>query len=273
MKQIRLPGSDHTMPALGLGTWTLEGPECVEAVRHALELGYPHIDTARMYQNEEEVGRGLREAGVDREEIFLTTKIWWEDLSPARLLAATDESLKELATDYVDLLLIHWPSKTVPLDKSLAALQELQEAGKIRHLGVSNFPPGLLERAVELAPVACNQVEYHPFLSQDRLLDVARRHDVAITAYSPLAQGEVMEDDTLRALAQRHGRTPAQIALRWLVQQDGVAAVPRASSAEHRDLNLDILDFELGEDEMKRIFALSRGRRLIDPDFAPDWAA
>lgn len=259
------------VPALGLGTWELEGDTCREAVTHALDVGYRHVDTAQSYENETEVGQGLRDSDVDREEIFLTTKLWRTAHEPKLVRRTAEESLGRLGTDYVDLLLIHWPNDEVPLEKTLDAMMTLQEEGKARHLGVSNFPPSLLERAVAHAPVVCNQVEYHPFLGQEALHDLARKHDLMLTAYSPIARGAATEDDTLREIAEAHGKSTAQVSLRWLVQQDRVAAIPKSTSAEHRAANFDIFDFALTEAEMARIHGLARGERLVDPGGWVDW--
>lgn len=269
MKHAEIQGI--RVPVLGLGTWQLEGKTCERAVKEALDLGYRHVDTAQLYGNEAEVGRALRASGVPREEIFLTTKIWMESLDRASVLRTGGESLRRLDTDYVDLLLIHWPSRTVPLEETLEAFRQLREQGRAKAIGVSNFPPSLLRRALEIAPVFCNQVELHPYLGQAALLDMARGHDLLLTAYSPLARGEVEQDRTLREIGRRHGKTPSQVTLRWLVQQDHVAAIPKASSAGHLRANLDIFDFVLSEEEMRRISELDRGRRLINPPIAPDW--
>lgn len=259
------------IPALGLGTHTLHGRACVEAVRQALDVGYRHIDTASEYGNEREVGRGMEDAGVPRDEIFLTTKVWWDRLRHDDVLASATDSLEQLATEYVDLLLIHWPNDDVPLSETLTAMQQLVDEGRVRHIGVSNFTPPLLQRAVELADVRCLQVEYHPFLAQDELLTLARRHQLVLTAYSPLAQGKVLGNATLRDIGNRYGTSPAQVALRWLVQQERVAAIPRSASAEHRSANLRIFDFALTDEEMRDIAGLARGDRMIDPAFAPAW--
>jgi 2,5-diketo-D-gluconate reductase B len=226
-----------------------------------------------MYGNEEQVGRGIAGSGVNREEIFLTTKVWWENLSHRDCLESSEASLARLDTEYVDLLLIHWPNPELPLDEPLSAMRRLQEDGRVRHLGVSNFTPQLLRRAADTAPIECNQVEYHPFLGQSDVLELVRDRDMMLTAYSPLAQGEVTDDPVLREIGERHDRSPAQVALRWLLQQDRVAAVPKAASAAHRRDNLRVFDFELSGDEMERIFGLERGQRLVDPEFAPEWEA
>ncbi|MBC7922297.1 MAG: aldo/keto reductase [Ferruginibacter sp.] len=260
-----------SVPVLGFGTWPLTGAAAVAAVTDALAVGYRHLDTARMYRNEREVGRALRQSGVNRSEVFLTTKIWHTDAEPARVHRSAEAGLRELDTDYVDLLLLHWPSDHVTPEQTLEAMFELQYREKVRHVGVSNFPPRLLERATHVGPIFCNQVEYHPFLSQQPLLDLCGRKDVLLTAYSPLATGKVHGDATLREIGEAHGKSPAQVTLRWLIQQPGVAAIPKASTPEHRRGNFDVFDFELTEAEMGRIFALDRGERLINPGFAPQW--
>ena len=267
--RVSLAGED--VPALGFGTWQVQGRECRDAVADALELGYRHIDTAEAYENEEAVGRGLRESRVDRDDVFITTKVWWKELAHDECISATEDSLRRLGLSRIDLLLIHWPDESVPLDEPLGAMQQLREDGKIRHMGVSNFTPSLLEEALEKAPVVCNQVEYHPFLAQNELVGMAQEHGLMLTAYSPLARAEVTDSDTLRDIGSAHGKTPAQVALRWLLQQKQVAAIPRAKSADHRRENFEVFDFELSGEEMGRIAALDEGLRLVDPDFAPDW--
>jgi 2,5-diketo-D-gluconate reductase B len=259
------------VPALGFGTWPLKGDECREAVRDALSIGYRHVDTARMYGNEEEVGRGLQEGGVPREEIFLTTKLWYTELTRSKVIDSLHSSLRRLQTEYVDLLLVHWPSSTVPLGETMEAMTGLQREGKVRQVGVSNFPPNLLKEALGHAPVFCNQVEYHPFLGQTALLEVCRQNDVLLTAYSPIAHGAVMEEPVLQAIGQKYGKSPVQVTLRWLVQQPHVAAIPKAASPERRRQNFDIFDFELTPAEMEQVFGLDRRKRLINPSHAPEW--
>jgi len=244
------------VPSLGLGTWILSGRECVRAVERALAVGYRHIDTAQMYANEGEVGRGIRNSSVDREEIFLVTKVRTSSFSHDDVIRSTRESLKKLQTEYVDLLLMHWPSPSVPLIETLGAMTELQEEGSVKHVGVSNFPPSMVEEATEYATVFCNQVEYHPYTAQDELLEQAKKLDYLLTAYSPVAKGRVSRDATLGEIGESHGKTPAQVALRWLIQQEKVAAIPKAASENHLRSNSDIFDFELSGEEMERIFAL-----------------
>jgi 2,5-diketo-D-gluconate reductase B len=259
------------IPKLGFGTWRLEGGDCVVAVRDALELGYRHIDTARAYGNEEQVGQGIADSGLNRDEVFLTTKLWHTQLSASRVHDQIEQSLRDLHQEYVDLLLIHWPSRNVPLAETIEAMLAAREAGQARHIGVANFPTALVREALELAPIVCNQVEYHPFLGQPAVLEQAREHDLMVTAYSPLAQGAAPHDPVLREIAEQHGKSPSQVALRWLLDQPQVAAIPKAASHEHRAANLDVFDFELSDEQRGAIAGLERGERTIEPSWAPDW--
>ncbi len=263
------------VPALGLGTWQLTGRQCQTGVAHALDLGYRHLDTAQIYDNEEDVGQGLRDSGVDRDDVFITTKIWRSNVAPADMRSSTEESLRTLDVERVDLLLIHWPVDRVPLEKQLDTLVELQEEGKTRHIGVSNFLPAQIDRTVEHlpadVPLFAHQAEYHPFLDQSPLLDRAREHGHMFTAYSPLARGRVVGHETLENIGAQHDTSAAQVALRWLLQQDRVAAIPKAASTEHREANIDVFDFELDEEEMRTILSLKGNERVLDPGFAPDW--
>jgi 2,5-diketo-D-gluconate reductase B len=261
------------VPVLGFGTWLVTGADATEGVRDALEIGYRHIDTARAYENEREVGRGIADSGVPREQIFLTTKVPHTDAAPELVQRDAEESLARLGVDYVDLLLLHWPNPEVPLEQTLGAMDKLREDGRVRQFGLSNFPAGQLEQALEMAPVFTNQVEYHPFLSQDRVLDVARNHDALVTAYSPLAHGRVPEDETLRRIGAAHGKTAGQVSLRWLLDQPQVVAIPKASSHERRAENFDVFDFELTPEERGEIDALPKDVRTADPPWAPDWDA
>lgn len=248
------------VPALGFGTWQLRGAACVQGVAHALAVGYRHLDTAQVYQNEAEVGRGIKQAGVARGDIFLVTKIYRQNLAYDQVIASTQESLQKLATDYIDLLLIHWPNPTFPLAQTLAAMQTLQAQGLIRHIGVSNFSPALVTEAMRHAPIFSNQVEYHPYKPQTALVAQANAQDYLLVAYSPLAKGLLKDDATLNEIGATHGKSPTQVALRWLVQQ-GVATIPKASSAQHRESNWDIFDFVLADEEMKLIAGLAAAQR------------
>ncbi len=269
MEHVEVQG--FTIPALGFGTWELTGGTCYEAVRHALELGYRHIDTAQAYGNEPEVGRAIADSGVDRDDIWLTTKVWNTNLAADDVRRSTEASLRKLDVDHLDLLLIHWPSERVPLEETLDAMDGLRADDRTRTIGVSNFPSPLVERALDIAPIIGDQVEYHPFLDQSELRELCDDRDLMLTAYSPLAKGRVPGDETLGKIGAEHGKTAAQVAVRWLLDQPNIAAIPRSSSAEHREANLDVFDLELSDEETARIDGLARGERLIDPGFAPDW--
>lgn len=255
MDDIQVQGT--SVPALGLGTWQLTGQTCRETVETALEMGYRHVDTAQAYGNERQVGLGMDAAAVDREEVFLTTKLDGSNRDERSVRRSTRESLNKLGTDYLDLLLIHWPNTPwmAPLSETLGAMNDLVEEGLVRHIGVSNFSPSLLDKARDISstPIFTDQVQYHPYWDQRKLLDYCRIHDVLLTAYSPLARGGVLDDPALVQIGNRYGKSPAQVALRWLVQQEGVAAIPKASSREHLEANLAVFDFELTDAEMARI--------------------
>lgn len=263
-----------SIPALGFGTWQLEGDVCVEAVKTALACGYRHIDTAQIYDNEAEVGEALADSGVGREDVFVTTKVWMDQMEEARLQGSVELSLKRLGLDRVDLLLIHWPNPDVPLAETMAALSEVKRFGMTRHIGVSNFPIGLLEEAIALAsePLVTNQVEYHPLLDQQAMLSACRRNGLALTAYSPLGRGGLLSNPVLREIAEADGKSSAQVTLRWLIQQEGVVAIPRSGDPAHIRGNFDVFDFALSDTEMQRIFALAEpGGRMTDPEWAPQW--
>jgi len=263
------------MPKLGLGTWRLSGDDCTTAVLGALERGYRHIDTAQMYGNEDAVGAALAATPVKRADIHLTTKVWWENLAPDAMRRAMDASLKQLQTGYVDLYLIHWPAPDMDLAAALAQLVRFKEEGLARHIGVSNFPVALLKRALEeiQAPLACNQFEYHVLLDQRKLVAYARSRGLAVTAYCPLAQGRLADHPELGAIARKHGCTPAQVALCWLLSQDGVAAIPKAGRAESQLANLAALDVKLDDADRAAIAALPKDQRFVSPGFAPAWDA
>ncbi|MEX2606994.1 MAG: aldo/keto reductase [Kiritimatiellia bacterium] len=259
------------VPALGFGTYQLNGDDCRNAVTEALDMGYRHVDTARMYKNETEVGRGIQDASVEREDIFLTSKIMRDHLDPDNLVRELQNSLRELQTEYLDLLLIHWPNPDIPLSSTLDAMKKVREQGYIRHLGVSNFPSALLKEAVEQAPILCDQVEYHSMLGQEALLSMAGEYDVMLTAYSPLAQGEVVKHPVLESIGAKYGKSGNQVGLRWLLEQPQVVAIPRSSKPEHIRDNFDIFDFALSEEDKNQIAQLPKDHRQINPDFAPEW--
>ena len=263
------------MPKLGLGTFRLKGDDCASAVEGALGLGYRHIDTAEMYDNEEAVGRGIAASGVARDDVFLTTKVWWEHLAGDGMARAAEASLKKLGTDYVDLYLIHWPAPEMDMADALGKLTRLKEQGVARSIGVANFPSALLRRAVgELgAPIACNQFEYHVLLGQERMVAGAREVGAAAVAYCPLAQGRLAEQPALAEIGQKHGASAAQVALKWLLDQDGVAAIPKAGRRESQQANLDALKVELDDADRARIAGLPKDQRCVNPGFAPAWDA
>lgn len=260
-----------TIPAIGLGTMRQHGEHCRSLVEAALAAGYRHLDTARKYGNEEDVGAGLQRSAVHRDDVLVTTKLTQLELEPSQVRSATQQSLQRLGTDHVDLLLIHWPSPDVPLEDTLGALMQLRDEGLTRFVGVANFPSTMLSRAVELADVATNQVEFHPYLAQQRVLATCRDNGVVLTAYCPLGRGNLVDDPVLGEIAAAHSRTAAQVALRWLVQQPGVVAIPGTSSPDHLGENLAVHDFALSDDEMEAIAALERGERVVNPDHAPQW--
>lgn len=271
---IEVETAEGRIPALGFGTWRLRDAQAQKMVETALAVGYRHVDTAQAYGNEREVGAGVAASGVPREAIWLTTKIWPDSFAGDALRRAAEASVERLGT-IPDLLLLHWPSASVPLEETIDALNAVREQGHAHEIGVSNFPVALLEKAAGLsaAPLVANQVEYHPFLDQDKVLAACRGHRMALTAYCPIARGRVFDDPTIKAVAERHGRTPAQVTLRWLVQQEGVCAIPKTASEANARANFAIFDFELGADEMEALHALAspQGRICQPPGDAVAW--
>ncbi len=257
-----------SIPKLGLGTWQNTGASCTRSVQTALELGYRHIDTAQAYGNEAEVGQGIADADVDREDVFLTTKVWRSNLRYDDVLESVKDSLDRLGTDYVDLLLIHWPHPRRPVEPTLNAMSELRDDGAVSHLGVANFTVDQVRAAVRIAddPLVTDQVLYHPLKDQSALRRYCEDAGIALTAYSPLARGGVIGDDRLGTIGDRYGKSAAQVALRWLLQQPGVVAIPKATSREHLEENLDVFDFSLTEAEVAEIHERQPGlkRRLLN---------
>jgi diketogulonate reductase-like aldo/keto reductase len=265
-----------TIPVIGFGTWNIGGDVCARAVEAALRAGYRHIDTAAGYRNEDSVAEGIRASGVAREDIFITTKVAPDDLADKEFQRSVDNSVRLLGVDQVDLLLIHWASKTLPLAETIASLNRAKRRGLTRHIGVSNFTTRLLTEAWEATdePLVTNQCEYHPYLNQDKLLRVCRDRGMFFTAYSPLGREVVLGDSLIGDIAQRHGRTPAQIVLRWEIQQDRVVAIPKSSKPERIAANLDVFGFSLDADEMAAISGLSSANktRVANPAaVAPEW--
>jgi len=262
------------LPALGLGTWALSGRSCYDAVRAALAIGYRHIDTAELYGNEAEVGAAIRDSGVTRAEIFVTTKIPMGELRAPQIRRNVEQSLKRLGSNYVDLLLIHWPSRREPLAETLGAFAEARAKGQARFIGVSNFTVALLREAIEIhgADIVCNQVEYHPYLSQRPVLAALAKYGLLLTAYSPLGRGRAAADRDLIRIGQAYGKTPSQVALRWLLDQPNVAAIPKSSNRAHLAANFAIFDFALSAADRAVIDAKRGGTRLVDPTgWAPAW--
>ena len=224
-----------------------------------------------MYGNEEDVGGGVRASGVPRGDVFLATKVWPDELAPDRVRASLEASLRALGTDYVDLFLIHWPNPRVPLAATLGAMTELRDEGATREIGVSNFTAAQFREALDLAPVIVNQVEYHVYLDQSAVLEVCRERGVELSAYRPLGKGEVTRDPVVAEIAAAHDATPAQVALAWLIAQEPVSAVPKASSPERRRENLAALQLELSADERQRIDELPKERRYVETQWSPRW--
>ena len=273
MQMIALQGTK--VPALGLGTYRLSGGTGQRAIAEAIGIGFRHIDTAQMYGNEADVGAAIRASKVDRAEFFVTTKIDNANHDAANVKRSTEGSLRALGLDYVDLLLIHWPVQSVPLGETLQAMAALKTAGKVRHLGVSNFNTALVREAAgqQGVELLCNQVEYHPFLSQRTVLAELARQNMMLTAYCPVAHGKVAQNPVIGAIAKRLGKTPVQVTLRWFMEQKNVAAIPKASSRKHMEENFAIFDFALTEADKKAIDALGGpSGRIIDPGgWAPAW--
>ena len=262
------------LPALGVGTWALSGRSCYDAVRTALAIGYRHIDTAELYDNEAEVGAAIHDSGVKRAEIFVTTKVPMGELRAPQIRHNVEQSLKRLGSDYVDLLLIHWPSRREPLAETLGAFAEARAKGQTRFIGVSNFTVALLRESIEVhhADIVCNQVEYHPYLSQRPVLAALARYGLFLTAYSPLSRGRVAADRDLVRIGQAYGKTPSQVALRWLLDQPNVAAIPKSSSRAHLAANFAIFDFALSAADHAVLDAKRGSTRLVDPaGWAPAW--
>ncbi|ABR59436.1 aldo/keto reductase [Sinorhizobium medicae] len=265
------------IPGLGFGTFRMSGAEVLRILPQALKLGFRHVDTAQIYGNEAEVGEAMHKSGIPRADIFLTTKVWVDNYSQDRFVASVDESLRKLKTDHVDLLLLHWPGSDVPMAERIGALNEVRNAGKVRHIGISNFNIAQMEEAVRLsdAPIATNQVEYHPYLDQTKLLQRARRLGMSLTAYYAIANGKVPAEPLLKEIGARHGKTAAQVALRWLVQQQDVVVLSKTATEARLKENFAIFDFALTREEIAAVRELARpDGRIVNPQgLAPEWDA
>ncbi|WP_248515848.1 aldo/keto reductase [Salinarchaeum laminariae] len=258
-------------PALGVGTWQNEDPEqCAASVKTALEAGYRHVDTAQIYGNESAVGDGIAAADVDRDDIFLATKVWIDNLDFDDVIATTEESLDKLGVDAVDLLYVHWPARAYEPEETFSAFAELRERGLIDHVGISNFLPEQVDEAIDVSdvPIEFHQFEIHPFLPQRELVDHCQDRDVTVVGYSPLARGGVLDDPTIGEIAEKHGVSEAQVSLAWLRQRD-VVTIPKATSTDHVHDNWRSLDLELDPDDVDRIDAIDREERCVDPSFGP----
>ncbi len=273
---IRTAGQAN-IPVLGLGTWQSTGQDCIDVVSQGLKMGYEHIDTAQAYSNEKEVGQGIKQSGIARDKFFLTTKIFPDDMKfePEKLIAAAKRSLDNLDTDYVDLLLLHWPDDRVPLSETIPALCELQKQGLTRHIGVSNFNIANIIEAEKYAdvPIVVNQVEFHPFIKQQTLQTFLNNHHILLEAYSPLARGDVFDNDIIKEIAERHSITPAQVSLAWILSDKHRIAIPKTANPEHLQGNLDAINVQLSADEIEKISSLARadGRKIKHPDYSPEW--
>ncbi len=267
-------GKGVSIPAIGLGTFRAEGEQCAEAVQWAIDAGYRHIDTAAMYGNEQFVGEGVRASATKRSELFVTTKVWWADIADGVLQATAEASLRRLDMDHVDLLLIHWPNPQVPMRSSIDALCKAKRAGLAKAIGVSNFTVAMLEEANALAtePLSMLQCEYHPMLDQSKLRAAAAKHGMLWTSYCPIGKGVGFGEGLLQDLAAKYGKTPAQIVLRWQVQQPGTVAIPKSVTPSRIKENIAVFDFALTDEEMRAVSGLARpGSRLVNPAFAPAW--
>jgi 2,5-diketo-D-gluconate reductase B len=254
------------IPLLGLGTWELRGRACARIVEQALRLGYRHLDTAQLYENEREVGEGLHASGVKRDDVFVTTKIWPSHFAPRELERSARERLMQLRLDEVDLLLLHWPNPQIPLSETIGALCKVKRDGLARHIGVSNFTVALIEQALAVStePLVCDQVECHPFLDQSKVMAACRKHGMAMVAYSPIARGDARGNEVLRRIGEAHKKSAVQVCLRYLVQQD-IVVIPRTSKVERLSENAAIFDFALSDQEMADVAALAHpGGRVVD---------
>jgi diketogulonate reductase-like aldo/keto reductase len=261
------------IPSLGLGTWELRGRACARLVEQAVGFGYRHFDTAQMYGNERDVGDGIRASGIRREEVFVVTKVSPDNLAPRLLERSVKDSIGALRLGEIDLLLLHWPNQGVPLAETIDALVGVKRDGLVHNIGVSNYTVALIEEASRLSGdrLSCNQIEYHPYLDQTKVIAACRAHGMAVVAYSPIAKGSTKSDAVLARIGKAHGKTGAQVSLRWLIQQ-GVGAIPRTSRVERLAENIAIFDFALTDEEMREIADLARpGGRLVDWAWSPRW--
>lgn len=266
MKNLQL-NEESNIPILGFGTWQLEGEQCEKSVSTALETGYRHIDTAEMYQNQKEIAKAVKDSGIKREDLFITSKVWRDNLKKEDLINACKKTLEELNTDYLDLYLIHWPNRDIPIEESLESMQELYEENLIRAIGVSNFTINHLKDALKTgALITNNQVEFHPSLYQKELLEFSKANGIHLTAYSPIAQGDDLALDTIKQIAEKYNKTESQIALAWLLKKN-IIAIPRSSNEKHIRENFLAKDIELTDEDEQKIDDINENKRLINPPF------
>lgn len=271
MKNIIL-NSGQEIPILGLGTWQLPGGKCTEVIKNALKMGYRHIDTAETYENQSDIAPALKASGIERSELFITSKVSRLDLHYDDFLKKTNQILNELDIEYLDLLLIHWPNKDIPIEETLKAMAELKEKGKAKNLGVSNFTEAHLEEVLSLYPglISVNQVEFHPYLYQKELLDFCQENDILLTAYSPLARGMIFEDPRIKELAEEYEQTPAQLVLKWMMEK-GIVVIPKAGSEAHLKDNLEVLNMDIDAGALEVLDTFNENKRLIAPSFHEFW--
>ncbi|MEE2998590.1 MAG: aldo/keto reductase [Pseudomonadota bacterium] len=276
LSKLKIPNHTDTMPVIGYGTMLYPKPDrAVALIAHALDSGYRHIDTARKYGSELWVGEGIKASGVSRKDVWVTTKVTEDNAKADDFAYSVNTSLETLGLDYVDLLLIHWPQPRVPLEETLGALAKAKREGLARHIGVSNFTISLLDEAVAKCtePLIVNQIEYHAYIRQERLIAACKSHGMLITCHAPLARGALLDDPLLRDIASSNSKTVAQIALRWLIQQSDISVVPRAIEFSEIEENIDLFNFNLSETEMQLIWALGeKNLRIVDPEVRrPVW--
>lgn len=260
---------------IGVGVFQLEGKTCYDAIKIALEAGYRHIDTAQIYGNEKEVGQAIVDSKIPREEIFITTKIWMENLGKDKFISSLRESLEKLQTDYVDLLLIHWPLKdnSIPMEEYLGELKKAKDLGLTRNIGVSNFTLAQLKQAISILgtqEIFTNQIEIHPYLQNSALVDFCQSHGILVSAYMPLAKGEVIKDPILQTIAEKYQISTAAVALAWLLHKN-IVTFPSSTSKEHSVANLEALNLQLRKEDIEQINQINKNERIVNPDFAPNW--
>ena len=260
-----------TLPEIGLGTWMNPGERCAESVATGLEMGYTHVDTAQDYENEADVGEGIRRADVSRDAFTVATKVRWNNLGYDDVLASTRDSREQLGVDCIDLLYIHWPAGAYEPEETFSALAELVDQGVVRHIGVSNFTVDLLEEALEVSavPLVANQVEMHPLQQQEEMMSFTHDHDMYLVAYSPLARRNVFGISEIVEIANKHGLSPAQVSLAWLTSEDNVVPIPMADIETHLRENLQAPSIELDAEDIEMIESIEREEKYVDPEFAP----